>query len=422
MKAEIIAVGTEILTGQIVNTNTQFLSEKFAELGIDVYFQTAVGDNEERLLSILDLARRSDMIVLCGGLGPTDDDLTKQTLAKFLNRSLVFDDQARDKLNRFFAARPAVLRTSNNERQAQIVEGAIPLQNRTGLAVGALLEIEDKTYIVLPGPPSELKPMVQEQLLPLIDQDHQQLYSRVLRFFGIGESQLVTILDDFIKKQTDPTIAPYAKTGEVTLRLSTKSQSQAKAEQKLDQLEAKLLAVQSLEDRPLSSYFYAYGDDNSLAQVTFDLLKSSGKTITAAESLTAGLFQATLADFSGASNVFNGGFVTYSMEEKSKMLDIPLADLQAHGVVSAFTAEAMAAGARSKTGADIAVSLTGVAGPDSLEGQPAGTVFLGLATADSLESHLIKINGRSRSDVREIAVLHAFDQVRKTLLKEKNLV
>mgnify|MGYP003082622502 FL=1 len=422
MKAEIIAVGTEILTGQIVNTNAQFLSEKFAELGIDVYFQTAVGDNEERLLSILDLARRSDMIVLCGGLGPTDDDLTKQTLAKFLNRSLVFDDQAMDKLNRFFAARPAVLRTSNNERQAQIVEGAIPLQNRTGLAVGALLEIEDKTYIVLPGPPSELKPMVQEQLLPLIDQDHQQLYSRVLRFFGIGESQLVTILDDFIKKQTDPTIAPYAKTGEVTLRLSTKSQSQAKAEQKLDQLEAKLLAVQSLEDRPLSSYFYAYGDDNSLAQVTFDLLKSSGKTITAAESLTAGLFQATLADFSGASNVFNGGFVTYSMEEKSKMLDIPLADLQAHGVVSAFTAEAMAAGARSKTGADIAVSLTGVAGPDSLEGQPAGTVFLGLATADSLESHLIKINGRSRSDVREIAVLHAFDQVRKTLLKEKNLV
>ncbi|OZV22091.1 competence/damage-inducible protein A [Streptococcus sobrinus] len=422
MKAEIIAVGTEILTGQIVNTNAQFLSEKFAELGIDVYFQTAVGDNEERLLSILDLARRSDMIVLCGGLGPTDDDLTKQTLAKFLNRSLVFDDQARDKLNRFFAARPAVLRTSNNERQAQIVEGATPLQNRTGLAVGALLEIEDKTYIVLPGPPSELKPMVQEQLLPLIDQDHQQLYSRVLRFFGIGESQLVTILDDFIKKQTDPTIAPYAKTGEVTLRLSTKSQSQAKAEQKLDQLEAKLLAVQSLEDRPLSSYFYAYGDDNSLAQVTFDLLKSSGKTITAAESLTAGLFQATLADFSGASNVFNGGFVTYSMEEKSKMLDIPLADLQAHGVVSAFTAEAMAAGARSKTGADIAVSLTGVAGPDSLEGQPAGTVFLGLATADSLESHLIKINGRSRSDVREIAVLHAFDQVRKTLLKEKNLV
>ena len=423
MKAEIIAVGTEILTGQIVNTNAQFFSEKFAELGIDVYFQTAVGDNEERLLSVLEQARqRSDMIVLCGGLGPTDDDLTKQTLAKFLHRPLVFDGQAMDKLNHFFAARPAVLKTANNERQAQIVEGATPLQNRTGLAVGGLLEVEGKTYIVLPGPPSELKPMVQEQLLPLIDQDHQQLYSRVLRFFGIGESQLVTIIDDFIKNQTDPTIAPYAKTGEVTLRVSTKAPSQDLAEQKLDQLEAKLMTVQSLEDRPLSSYFYAYGDDNSLPQVTFDLLKSSDKTITAAESLTAGLFQATLADFSGASTVFNGGFVTYSMEEKSKMLGIPLVDLQAHGVVSAFTAEAMAAGARRKTGADLAISLTGVAGPDTLEGQPAGTVFIGLATADSLESHLVKINGRSRSDVREIAVLHAFNLVRKTLLKEKILV
>ncbi len=423
MKAEIIAVGTEILTGQIVNTNAQFLSEKFAELGIDVYFQTAVGDNEERLLSVLEQARqRSDMIVLCGGLGPTDDDLTKQTLAKFLHRPLVFDGQAMDKLNHFFAARPAVLKTANNERQAQIVEGATPLQNRTGLAVGGLLEVEGKTYIVLPGPPSELKPMVQEQLLPLIDQDHQQLYSRVLRFFGIGESQLVTIIDDFIKNQTDPTIAPYAKTGEVTLRLSTKAPSQDLAEQKLDQLEAKLMTVQSLDDHPLSSYFYAYGDDNSLPQVAFDLLKSSDKTITAAESLTAGLFQATLADFSGASTVFNGGFVTYSMEEKSKMLGIPLVELQAHGVVSAFTAEAMAAGARRKTGADLAISLTGVAGPDSLEGQPAGTVFIGLATADSLESHLVKINGRSRSDVREIAVLHAFNLVRKTLLKEKILV
>ena len=156
--------------------------------------------------------------------------------------------------------------------------------------------------------------------------------------------------------------------------------------------------------------------------MTFDLLKSSDKTITAAESLTAGLFQATLADFSGASTVFNGGFVTYSMEEKSKMLGIPLVDLQAHGVVSAFTAEAMAAGARRKTGADLAISLTGVAGPDTLEGQPAGTVFIGLATADSLESHLVKINGRSRSDVREIAVLHAFNLVRTTLLKEKILV
>ncbi|MGT2930087.1 competence/damage-inducible protein A [Streptococcus dentasini] len=423
MKAEIIAVGTEILTGQIVNTNAQFLSEKFAELGIDVYFQTAVGDNEERLLSVIDLAsQRSDMVVLCGGLGPTEDDLTKQTLAKFLKRDLIFDETAKQKINTFFAARPAVLQTSNNERQAQIIEGSYPLQNRTGLAVGGMLEAEAATYIVLPGPPSELKPMVQEQLIPLLNKDHQQLFSRVLRFFGIGESQLVTVLDDFIKNQTDPTLAPYAKTGEVTLRLSTKAKTQSEADQKLEALESQLLKATSLENRSLSSYFYGYGDDNSLPKVVFELLRSKGKTITAAESLTAGLFQSTLAEFSGVSSVFNGGFITYSIEEKARMLDLSLSELRTHGVVSAFTAEQMAQGARRQTGADIAVSLTGVAGPDSLEGHPAGTVFIGLSTQQGIISRQLKISGRSRSDVREIAVLHAFNLVRNALLNDGNLV
>ncbi|WP_019231926.1 nicotinamide-nucleotide amidohydrolase family protein, partial [Streptococcus massiliensis] len=235
---------------------------------------------------------------------------------------------------------------------------------------------------------------------------------RVLRFFGIGESQLVTILADLIDKQTDPTIAPYAKTGEVTLRLSTKAISQELANLKLDTVEQEILAHGNLAE-----LFYGCGDDNSLAKTTFDLLKETGKTITAAESLTAGLFQASLADFSGASAVFKGGFVTYSMEEKSKMLDIPLADLKEQGVVSTFTAEKMAEQARKLTESDLAVSLTGVAGPDSLEGQPAGTVFIGLATAEKVESVRVNIAGRSRSDVREIAVLHAFNLVRKTLLK-----
>ena len=220
MKAEIIAVGTEILTGQIVNTNARFLSEKLASLGVDVYFQTAVGDNEARLLSILEIARnRSNLVILTGGLGPTEDDLTKQTLAKFLNRRLVFDRMATEKLDRFFASRPDYARTPNNERQAQIVEGSTPLQNETGLAVGGVIEVGGVTYVVLPGPPSELKPMVNNELVPLLATG-QKLYSRVLRFFGIGESQLVTLLGDLIDNQTDPTIAPYAKTGEVTLRLS----------------------------------------------------------------------------------------------------------------------------------------------------------------------------------------------------------
>lgn len=418
MKAEIIAVGTEILTGQIVNTNAQFLSEKFAELGIDVFFQTAVGDNEERLLSIIDIAsKRSDLVVLCGGLGPTEDDLTKQTLAQFLGRKLVFDDQASHRLDEFFATRPQYARTPNNERQAQLVEGSTPLQNITGLAVGGLIEVDGVTYIVLPGPPSELKPMVLENLVPLLSQDEQRLYSRVLRFFGIGESQLVTVLSDVIDGQTDPTVAPYAKTGEVTLRLSTKANDQISADSKLDVMEKQILAIRTLEGALLSNLLYGYGDDNSLAHVVFDLLKDQGKTVTAAESLTAGLFQSSIANFTGSSEVFNGGFVTYSMEEKSKMLGIPLKDLQEHGVVSHFTAEKMAEQSRLLTNADIGIGLTGVAGPDSLESQPAGTVFIGIATKDESYSVGVVIGGRSRSDVRYIATLHAFNLVRKALLK-----
>lgn len=419
MKAEIIAVGTEILTGQITNTNAQFLSEEFAKLGIDVFFQTAVGDNEERLLSIIDLtSKRSDLVVLCGGLGPTEDDLTKQTLAKYLGRNLVFDEQASKRLNEFFATRPQFTRTANNERQAQLIEGSTPLQNSTGLAVGGVIEVDGVTYVVLPGPPSELKPMVWDYLVPLLSSDHKQLYSRVLRFFGIGESQLVTVLSDLIDNQTDPTIAPYAKTGEVTLRLSTKADDIESAKEKLDQLEQKILSKKTLNSIPLENLLYGYGDDNSMARVVFDLLKKKHKTITAAESLTAGLFQSSIADFSGSSSVFNGGFVTYSIEEKSKMLQIPLEELQEHGVVSHFTAEKMAEQSRKLTDADFGIGLTGVAGPDSLEGHPAGTVFIGIATREKVHSIRVLIGGRSRSDVRHIACLYAFNLVRQALLQD----
>lgn len=419
MKAEIIAVGTEILTGQITNTNAQFLSEEFAKLGIDVFFQTAVGDNEERLLSIIDLAsKRSDLVVLCGGLGPTEDDLTKQTLAKYLGRNLVFDEQASKRLNEFFATRPQFTRTANNERQAQLIEGSTPLQNSTGLAVGGVIEVDGVTYVVLPGPPSELKPMVWDYLVPLLSSDHKQLYSRVLRFFGIGESQLVTVLSDLIDNQTDPTIAPYAKIGEVTLRLSTKADDIESAKEKLDQLEQKILSKKTLNSIPLENLLYGYGDDNSMARVVFDLLKKKHKTITAAESLTAGLFQSSIADFSGSSSVFNGGFVTYSIEEKSKMLQIPLEKLQEHGVVSHFTAEKMAEQSRKLTDGDFGIGLTGVAGPDSLEGHPAGTVFIGIATREKVHSIRVLIGGRRRSDVRHIACLYAFNLVRQALLQD----
>lgn len=422
MRAEIIAVGTEILTGhltgQIVNTNAQFLSEKMAELGIDIYFQTAVGDNEERLLSLLDIAsQRSQLVILCGGLGPTEDDLTKQTLAKFLGKSLTVDLLASRKLDRFFSSRPQFARTPNNERQAQLVEGSIPLQNLTGLAVGGIVTSKGVQYMVLPGPPSELKPMVMEQVVPILSNNGTKLYSRVLRFFGIGESQLVTILEDIIKNQTDPTIAPYAKVGEVTLRLSTKAENQDEADFKLDSLEKEILALKTLDNRKLKDLLYGYGDNNSMARTVLELLKVQNKTITAAESLTAGLFQSQLAEFSGASQVFNGGFTTYSMEAKSQLLGIPKKKLQEYGVVSHFTAEAMAQQARQLLKADFGIGLTGVAGPDELEGYPAGTVFIGIATPEGVSSIKVSIGGKSRSDVRHISTLHAFDLVRRALLK-----
>ena len=417
MKAEMIAVGTEILTGQIVNTNAQYISEKLASIGVDVYFQTAVGDNEKRLTQVIDLAtKRSDLVLLCGGLGPTPDDLTKETLAAYLGRSLVFDSKALAKLDAFFASRPERARTPNNESQAQIIEGSTPLQNATGLAVGGLIQVEGVTYVVLPGPPSELKPMLDQELLPLLSQG-KTLYSRVLRFFGIGESQLVHLLGDLIEKQTDPTLAPYAKTGEVTLRLSTKAASQAEADAKLDGLEHLIL-----ERENLRSLHYGYGDDYSLVQALVHDLKKSGQTVTAAESLTAGLFQAELASIPGASQILKGGFVTYSIEAKSSLLQIPLEELKEQGVVSSFTAEKMAAQARLLTQSDLGVSLTGVAGPDSLEGHPAGTVYIGLATENKVWSVKVNIAGRSRQDVRQIACLHAFHLVRQALKSEGNLL
>lgn len=298
----------------------------------------------------------------------------------------------------------------------------MPLQNLTGLAVGGIITAKGVTYVVLPGPPSELKPMVSQELIPALTENHTTLYSRVLRFFGVGESQLVTILKDLIVNQTDPTIAPYAKVGEVTLRLSTKASSQEEADQKLDVLEKQIRSTKTLDGKSLSDLIYGYGESNSLAYEAFQLLKKYGKTITAAESLTAGLFQASIADFSGASQVFKGGFVTYSIEEKSKMLGISLSQLEEHGVVSHFTAEKMAEGARAKTDSDYGIALTGVAGPDSLEGHPAGTVFIGIADRNQVRSIKVVIGGRSRSDVRYISTLYAFNLVRQALLRGDNLI
>ncbi|WP_170243165.1 competence/damage-inducible protein A [Streptococcus suis] len=393
MKAELIAVGTEILTGQIVNTNAQFLSEKCAELGIDVYFHTAVGDNEKRLLSVLEIAsKRSDMVILCGGLGPTEDDLTKQTLAQFLGRDLVFDKRAVDKLNRFFASRPGRIRTPNNERQAQLVAGSIPLHNPTGLAVGSMIEQDGVTYIVLPGPPSELKAMFAQSLLPLLTQSGQQLYSRVLRFFGIGESQLVTILADLIDQQMDPTLAPYAKTGEVTLRLSTKATNQAEADVKLTQLEKTIL-----ERDNLAKYLYAYGEDNSLAKTVADLLVDKQQTLSILEQGTGGQLQAELSATMTDQMYFSGGQV------------------RGQGPISSDSLVTEASQLRKELATDLALAVSVAVKPQSTVDNVLAKVSLVLVSTSGIVQKEVDLGGYSWLYLRQLACLQALDFVRNTL-------
>ncbi|MDG4508458.1 competence/damage-inducible protein A [Streptococcus suis] len=393
MKAELIAVGTEILTGQIINTNAQFLSEKCAELGIDVYFHTAVGDNEQRLLSVLEIAsKRSELVILCGGLGPTEDDLTKQTLATFLGRNLVFDELAMAKLDRFFASRPGRVRTPNNERQAQIVEGSQALQNPAGLAVGGMIEQDGVTYIVLPGPPSELKAMFSESLLPLLSQSQQQLYSRVLRFFGIGESQLVTVLADLIDKQTDPTLAPYAKVGEVTLRLSTKATSQEEANLRLNQLEEEILQHDKLAD-----YFYAYGEDNSLVKTVATRLAEKRQTIAIVEQGTGGLLQAELSLALANQPYFSGGKVIGQLGTESGWLSEEADYI------------------RQELQADLGLAVSVLIKPESTEDNVLAKVYLTLTTTSGISQKEIDLGGYSWQYLRQLACLQAWDFVRNTL-------
>lgn len=393
MKAELIAVGTEILTGQIVNTNAQFLSEKCAELGIDVYFHTAVGDNEQRLLSVLEIAsKRSDLVILCGGLGPTEDDLTKQTLATFLQKELVADELAMAKLDRFFASRPGRVRTPNNERQAQIVEGSQALQNPAGLAVGGMIEQDGVTYIVLPGPPSELKAMFSESLLPFLTQSQQQLYSRVLRFFGIGESQLVTVLADLIDKQTDPTLAPYAKVGEVTLRLSTKADSQEEANVRLNQLEEEILQRDHLR-----VFFYAYGDDNSLVKTVATLLEEKKQSLGILENGTGGLLQAELSLALAGQPYYSGGKIIGQLGTESGGLSEEASRI------------------REELQADLGLVVSVVVKPESTVDNVLAKVYLALASTSGISKKEVDLGGYSWQYLRQLACLQALDFVRNTL-------
>ncbi len=377
MKAEIIAVGTELLLGQIVNTNAQFLSQKLAELGIDVYFQTVVGDNPARLRQAIEIGRsRADLLVFTGGLGPTQDDLTKDVLADCLGRQLILHEPSMAVIERLFSSR-GIPMVESNRRQALMLESSHPLENTAGLAVGNGVSEDGTLYLLLPGPPKEMKPMMEgagSAWLREMQGELQPLYSRILKFAGIGESNLEAKLLDLIERQTDPTIAPYAKEGEVAIRVSTKAPSEGEANPKIDETVSQI--------RALAGEFLYAERDIPLEEQLIALLRLSRRKLASAESCSGGLFAELVTSVPGSSGEFAGGVVTYTNQMKHQLLGIPMSQLEgagAAGAVSESTAALMAERVRLAADADFGVSLTGVAGPAESEGKPVGLVYAGIA-------------------------------------------
>ena len=377
MKAEILAVGTELLLGQIVNTNAQYLSRALADLGVDVHYQTVVGDNKQRIVEAIRTAvRRAELLVFTGGLGPTMDDLTRDALAEYLQRGVVLHEPTMREIEARFASRGAAM-VDSNRRQAMLIEGAAPLRNVTGLAVGNALSADGRHYMLLPGPPREMKPMFEGDgkawLMRLLG-GADGLHSVMLKFAGIGESLLEDRLIDLIRAQTDPTIAPYAKEGEVAIRVSTKAASTEEASRKMAG------TLQEIRRR-LGRHLYAE-EDIALEEAVVRLLTERRRTLALAESCTGGLLAERITSVPGSSAAFVGGIVSYTNGVKMRQLGVPRALLEgpdAPGAVSAETAAAMAEGARTATDSDYALSVTGVAGPTESEGKPVGLVFVGLA-------------------------------------------
>nr|WP_317323887.1 competence/damage-inducible protein A [uncultured Flavonifractor sp.] len=408
--AELIAVGTELLLGNIANTDAQMLSQGLSALGINVYYHTVVGDNPARLRAAVELARtRADIIITTGGLGPTCDDLTKNVLADCFGRKLVFHQPSARRIEAYFKRiHPTRPMTDNNYQQAMLPEGCTVLDNDWGTAPGAAFEEGGVRVIMLPGPPRECRAMFTHRVVPYLRElSDGVIVSRTLKLFGIGESTMESQLREKMNAMTNPTLAPYAKEGECELRVTAHA---------ADEAAAYALADPVVEE--LKAHFgpLIYGVDvPSLEAVVFALLKEKGLTLGTAESCTGGLVAKRMTDLAGVSSVFRGGVVSYATEVKHAVLGVDQGLLDRYGAVSEPTARAMAEGARRVLGCDLAISTTGVAGPDPDErGNPVGLVFIGLATPDGTWVRRVDLSmGRER--IRHIAASHGFDLARRYL-------
>lgn len=371
MKAEIICVGTELLLGNIVNTNAAYLSEQLAGLGVTCHYQTVVGDNHDRILETLGIAaKRNDLILLCGGLGPTPDDLTKETVAEFCKKKLVMDENSKKNIADYFAAR-GIKPADNNWKQALLPEGCKVFDNHNGTAPGMALEAGKVKYILLPGPPEELKLMFEESVIPYLKAlSTNKILSQTVKICGLSESRVAEQIADLIEKQSNPTIATYAKPGEVHIRVTANADDQKEA--------AKLIkpVVKELKNR-FGNDIYTTEDKVTLEKALVDLLTSANLTISCAESCTGGLLSATLVSVPGVSELYKAGFVTYSNKAKRRLLNVKKGTLQKYGAVSQQTAQEMVKGLLTETKTDVGIAVTGIAGPDGgTKEKPVGLVYI----------------------------------------------
>ena len=411
MTVEIIAVGTEILLGNIVNTNAAYLAEKCAGLGLSCYHQDVVGDNEERLSETIRLAlTRADIILLSGGLGPTQDDLTKEAAAKVMGKELYLHEPSREAIRQFFAERNLEI-TENNWKQAMVPEGAVVVENPGGTAPGIIIAENGKHVVLMPGPPGELIPMFEKSIMPyLAGLTSGVIYSQTVKICGVGESKAESMVEDLVSAQNNPTIATYAKTGEVHLRVTATAP---------DEKEAKKLVkpmVKELKGR-FGNHVYTTDSEVTLEKAVVDLLMANKLTACTVESCTGGMLSARLINVPGVSEVFKSGYVTYSNKSKRKLLGIKKNILMKHGAVSEQIAKEMAKTAATLARTDVSVSTTGIAGPDGgTPDKPVGLVYIGCNVCGRVTVKECHFHG-TREKIRESTVSAALSLMRECILQ-----
>lgn len=409
MKVEVINTGTELLLGDILNTNFQYLSRRLNSMGFDVLFQTTVGDNPERMKQVLEQAMtRADIIITSGGLGPTRGDITKEVVMEVCHTEAYLDLDTWGRIDAFFR-RKGTCATANNDKQAYVPIGAEVLQNDVGTAPGLWLDYGGNTFIMLPGPPSELTDVCEKQLWPRLQQRFSKqgiILSRVLHLRGIGESKVAASIDNLITNQSNPTIAIYARNGEIIIRMTAKAETADKANILLDKCEQELRGY-------LDNYIYGV-DDDTLAAALGKLLVAKGRTISFAESCSGGLASSLITDVAGSSEYLLGSVVTYTNMAKNKLINVQQDTLERYGAVSRETACEMAVGVRRLLGSDYGVSITGNAGPGASEDKPVGLVYIAVATEDAIycqEHHYTSTRTENKLRIALTAISMVIDKI-----------